>query len=743
MRASMWHPEAHSLISVRSVLVVLVTTLLGLGASRAQAQGENSFPPSFASVQASYTPSERVLIDRSGNPLDEKRVDAHIRRLEWTRLSEVSPAFRRALLKSEDRRFFDHDGVDWLALAGTVLKYPLTGRLRGASTISMQLTQFLLEHRARSSARSLSEKFDQIRASLELERVWSKEQILEAYLNLVSFRGELQGLRAASRGLFQKAPHGLSALESALLAVLVRSPNAPPDQVAERVCWLEERRGTSCEEARNFVLSSLSRPYQVIVGERLAPVLASRLLLPVTKERAPAQEPREVRTTLDAGLQRRALELLRGHLEILRPQNALDGAVLVLDNKSGDVLAYVSNGGSSYSSAPFVDGIQARRQAGSTLKPFLYATAFERRLLTPVSLLDDSPADFDAGNGSVYRPHNYDNRFHGLITAREALGSSMNIPAVRTLLMISEASALDKFKRLGVTDLREAGHYGPSLALGTLDISLWELTNAYRALAREGLASSARISLDGPVNALLAKPVKQTRVFSKAASFLVSDILSDRENRTLSFGLESPLATRHWTAVKTGTSKDMRDNWCVGFSRRFTVGVWIGNFRGEPMWDVSGISGAAPLWLEIMNELHKDESANLSLAADKTPRPPSDVVRARLTLPNGQMTASFFLKGTEPRQSQSHVELAPPRPRILYPVNDLIVAIDPEIPEQFQKVAFEVSGASAQGFDFVLDGKKLAPASGGHLWSPLPGRHTLELKNAQGRTEDRVSFLVK
>ena len=305
--------------------------------------------------------------------------------------------------------------------------------------------------------------------------------------------------------------------------------------------------------------------------------------------------------TIDRGLQQFAADTLRRHISSLRSQNVHDGAVLVLDNATDEVLAYVSNTGDE-GSARYVDGIQALRQAGSTLKPLIYGAAFDQHILTASSLIDDSPLDIPVAGGGVYRPSNYDSLFHGAVTVRVALASSLNVPAVKTLNLVGVEAALDVLEAAGFEKLQSAEFYGPSLALGAADVSLYELTNAYRCLANKGVWSPVRLSFDEP-----SGPAR--RVLSSQAAFIVLDILSDRESRSRTFSLESPLSTRFWTAVKTGTSKDMRDNWCVGSSSRYTAGVWAGNFSGEPMWNVSGISGAAPVWVEIYEpasrELHE------------------------------------------------------------------------------------------------------------------------------------------
>ena len=448
-------------------------------------------------------------------------------------------------------------------------------------------------HGTQGARRNYVQKLRQIGSALELERSWTKAQILEAYLNSITFRGELQGIGAASQGLFGKSPHGLDLVESLILAALIRSPGASPMLVQARACALGKvlQPGWDCAAletrlARTPLLAQGIRP-----REALAPHVAARLL------------PQGLsHSTLDRELQVFAQETLRSQLLSVGAKNAHDGALLVLDNRSGEVLAYVGGVG-DLSSARFVDGVRARRQAGSTLKPFLYGVALEKRYLTAASHVEDTPMDI-AVEGGVYRPRNYDNEFHGdEVTVRMALASSLNVPAVRTLNLIGVGALVDRLKMLGFSELREPAFYGPSLALGAADVSLWDLVNAYRALANGGRWSQA--SLTG------AEAARQgsRQVFSPQAAFLVGHILADRESRNLTFGLENPLSSRFWTAVKTGTSKDMRDNWCVGYSQRYTVGVWVGNFSGEPMWNVSGITEAAPAWAEVMNWLHSRDRA--------------------------------------------------------------------------------------------------------------------------------------
>ncbi len=307
-----------------------------------------------------------------------------------------------------------------------------------------------------------------------------------------------------------------------------------------------------------------------------------------------------VTSTLDARVQRHAADTLQRHLRELDGRHVEDGALVVLDNATGEVLAWVGSSG-ELSRASEVDGVTARRQPGSTLKPFLYALAIETRLLTAASLLDDAPLAVTTPAG-LYVPQNYDRGYKGHVSLRQALASSLNVPAVRTLAVVGYEPFYRQLKALGLNTLtRDADHYGYSLALGGAEVTLLDLANAYRTLANTGVSTPVRTVPGG----LAHEPV---RVIAPGAAYIVGDILSDPAARALTFGLAGPLATRYAASVKTGTSKDMRDNWAIGYTARYTVGVWVGNFSGAPMHDVSGVSGAAPVWREIMDFLHEGDA---------------------------------------------------------------------------------------------------------------------------------------
>jgi penicillin-binding protein 1C len=311
-----------------------------------------------------------------------------------------------------------------------------------------------------------------------------------------------------------------------------------------------------------------------------------------------------------------------------------------------------------------------------------------------------------------------------------ALASSLNIPAVRTLSLVGIEPFLRKLRALGMKDLNESGDfYGPSLALGSVDVSLWELVNAYRTLANHGSWGELRLTFEA------GHPSTSKQIFSREATFLVSDILSDREARSPTFGLENSLATRFWTAVKTGTSKDMRDNWCVGYSEKYTVGVWVGNFSGEPMWNVSGVTGAAPIWIEMMNWLHRDDGSPKK-------EPPTRIVRKEIDFPQGTEPSreEWFIQGTEPHSKDKRIGQF--NQRIVYPPSGTVIALDPDIPSELQKVFF-ICQTNGEDLRWVLNGHTMSKVGSILPWTPEVGTHALTLCDRENEIVDSVNFEVR
>jgi len=677
--------------------------------------------PSFDEVKTAHRPSDLTLLDRHGTPVQTLRVDGQVRRLPWVPLQELSPALLQAIVVSEDRRFWSHAGVDWAAVARSAWANLIDTRTQGASTLTMQLAGLLDEELARpAQGRSLAQKLGQVRAARMLETRWTKSQILEAYLNRVPFRGELVGIAALSQTLFGKHASGLDLQEAAITAALVRAPNAPAERVAERACGVLQAMAHPAADCRGLATlgaQALRRRGGMPLAEQLAPHYARLALDP--------DGPARQRSSLDARVQRLAVRLLQRQLAELQGRQVEDGAIVVLDNASGQVLAWVGAHGAS--AAAQVDSVLARRQPGSTLKPFVYGLAFERRLITPASLLEDTPAEIGTTSGA-YLPQNYDRRFKGLVSARTALGASLNIPAVRVGAMLPPDALHARLNALGFALDQTAGWYGASLALGSADVTLLSLANAYRTLARGGVYTPAALPRAARVGA--AEAVAQ-RVMDADAAYLVADILADNNARVPTFGIDNALRTRGFAAVKTGTSKDMRDNWCVGFTDRYTVAVWIGNASGAPMHAVSGVSGAAPIWAALVQELHRDRPS-------RPPAVPPGLRRARVEYAGSEEAprSEWFIAGTEPLQPietrplTRHVGIASPR-------EGTVFALDPDIPPAVQQIRFE-----GQRGQWLLDGRVIGHGSR-IRWSPWPGRHELRLLAADGREIERVRFEVR
>lgn len=775
-------------------ITLAVGLLLGwVGASHAL--------PSFDEVRSEHRSSESLLLSREGELLQRLRTDTRVRRGPWVALADVSPALRTALVLSEDKRFYEHSGVDWAAVTSAAWGNLWNTRTRGASTITMQLAGLLDgDWRQGPGGRSMAQKVGQAVAAQVLDRRWRKDQILEAYLNLVPFRGEIVGIDALSQSLYGKAAHGLDARESAIAAALVRAPNASVERVAQRACGVlqimipDDVAARNCSEpgsALQLYTASVLQRRQWLPSEGLAPHFARRWLA-LQQHKGQAQ----VRSTLSAPLQRFAVSSLQQHLRELQGRNVEDGAAVVLDNRTGEVLAWVGSSG-TLSQASEVDGVTALRQPGSTLKPFLYAQAIAEKRLTAASLIEDSSAHITTQNG-LYIPQNYDRRFKGWVSARTALASSLNVPAVRTLAMVTPDAFFAQLKSLGLPLRESGGYYGFSLALGSSEVPLLQLTNAYRALGNGGVyqpvnwalpagnrkagAQADALSGDKPLQALDAR-----------AAFIVGDILSDNMARAPTFGTDSVLATRFWTAVKTGTSKDMRDNWAVGWSERYTVGVWVGNAGGEAMHSVSGTSGAAPVWAEIMGFLHRT-------TLSRAPKPPAGVqqqpVQFGSLTPGGMLIESarseWFVAGTQQpifamdniadnadqargrRQkglkSVAHAAQTGEAVRISRPAHGTILALDPDIPpdsQRVQLVARQAGMASEQAWHDaslrwrLVSRQYAAPAAGSPAqpvmrevrrelgrgsqlgWLPWPGRHQLELLDASGKVLDSIALEVR
>jgi penicillin-binding protein 1C len=353
--------------------------------------------------------------------------------------------------------------------------------------------------------------------------------------------------------------------------------------------------------------------------------------------------------------------------------------------------------------------------------------------MTAASLIEDSPVDLKTQAG-LYIPQDYDHRFKGLVSLRTALGSSLNVPAVRTIVLVTPNAFQERLKSLGFSLKQSGDYYGFSLALGSAEVNLLALTNAYRTLANRGRSSSPRLLLDAKDGATTSQ------VLEAGPSFIVADILADRSARSSTFGLGNILETRYWSAVKTGTSKDMRDNWCIGFSEHYTVGVWIGNDNGKPMWDVSGVTGAAPIWHSVMDYLHtRDQFQSTERSIAPLGVVQSDVTFKRQIEPERM---EFFLAGTETREVQPAGHASAARRMIAAPTDGTVVALDPDIPPIAQRLKIRSASAPGTSIHWRLDGKPLGDQA--ELdWPLWPGHHHLELLDARRRVIDQINFEVR
>jgi len=550
-----------------------------------------------------HTPGRLVrFTDRHGEALGSVLTDGD-GACQPVKLSEVSPNVVRAFVAAEDRRFYRHGGVDWLAMGRAAVQNVLARRVAsGGSTLTMQLARSL-----QPNARTLRSKLREMHTAWRLEAGMSKGEILEAYLNRVPMGGNLVGVGVASRVFFGQSPGALNLAQAALLAGIPQDPVRNDPRVGRQ----------RAEARRAYVLrrvvqagyatpkaADLARKSRVEVSSGGDELAAYQFFFHVLK--ALPAEATEIRLTLDRDTQQMVAEQMRVVLGGLTDRNVTNGAAVVLDNHTGEVLAYV--GSASFfdvKHAGQVDGVQAARQPGSSLKPFVYALALEHGF-TPATVLPDVPTAYPMAPGQEYAPENYSNTFHGPVLLRMALANSFNVPACHVASRLGVQEVLGQLHRFGYRSLdRSADYYGLGVVLGGGEVKLYEQARAYMALANGGELREPVETLEvNGKSAGAARP--RTRVCEPVTSYLLTDVLSDHNARILSFGPRSALNLPFPCAAKTGTSSGHRDNWTLGYARDYTVAVWVGNFDGSEMEGVSGITGAGPLFARIMYHLYRN-----------------------------------------------------------------------------------------------------------------------------------------
>lgn len=563
----------------------------GIAAVLAVWQAPRLMPIPQALLQP-VTPSLEFT-DRRGETLREVRVEERFAR--EAKLSDVPDALIHAILAAEDKRFYQHAGIDWRRLARAALSNVQRRRVvSGASTITQQLVKI-----ADPRPRTVWTKIIEGLTARRLEQLWMKDEILAAYLNRVDFGNLNIGIASAARYYFDKPLSDLTHAEAAFLAGLPRGP-----------ARLNPHRHLPAAKRRQGVVLRRMLEAGWLTPEQYSRASAEVLALQPPRRifRAPhfvdlilrgGTRAGTVQTTLDLHVQGEAERIVRERLQPLRAQGVGNAAVVVIENRTGDVLALVGSENFFAPVAGQVNGAWAPRSAGSTLKPFTYLLALERGA-TPATVFADIPASFHTSTG-VYRPVNFNHRCRGPVRMRVALANSLNIPAVRALAAFGGAAALrERLMQWGIGTLsRPAEEYGLGLTIGNAEVRLLELTNAYAALARLGRYQPFRLTADaeGSSGAVTAHP---------SAAWLIADMLSDNDARALAFGRYSPLRFDFPVACKTGTSTDFRDNWAMGYTPEFTVGVWVGNFDGRPMQEVSGVTGAGPILQDVFQYLHRE-----------------------------------------------------------------------------------------------------------------------------------------
>ena len=540
----------------------------------------------------------------------------------------------------EDARFWKHRGVDVYAAAAAALRNLRNGRvISGASAITQQLIKISSARRERTLAGKIREGF----AALRLEREWEKKRILEAYLNRLDYGNRRFGPEAAAQAYFGKSARVLSLSEAIFLAGLPQSPARlnpwkNPDAALVRYRRNVRRLAADGLLPSGVTAQSLLRaPPRIEMHEPTSE--ASHFVQLVQRGVSPdLTASGKITTYLDSNLQNIALRALREHLSRNAGLGVTDAAIVVIENSTGAVRALACAGDPRHAA---LNSAVEPRSCGSTLKPFLYLLALDQRKLTASSLLPDTK-DAIAGEYRDYDPQNYSKRYLGPVRMREALGNSLNVPAVFALSKIGARETFEYFSRWGLNFPAPFDAYGAGFILGNAPVRLVELAGIYAGLARGGEVWTPRL--------ITGSRFESRRLASPEASAIIADILCDNRARRASFGASSPLNLPERTAVKTGTSSGFRDGWCVGFSKDHTVAVWAGNLDGRQMGELLAVRSAAPLWAAVMKSLYAAGDRAWPEISE-TPILHSVDVAAEtglLTRPGEPVVREWFLRGTEP-----------------------------------------------------------------------------------------------
>ncbi len=712
-------------------------------------------------------PSSALYLARDGTPLRHLLAEDGTRSAPAVKFAEIPATLVHALLAAEDKRFFSHGGVDPLAIVRAAWDNARRGRVvSGASTIHQQLIK---NTTPRSGKRTLGIKIVEALRARRLAMSWSREDVLAAYANRISFGNLMTGAATAASGYFHKPLNDLTPAECALLAALPQSPGRlNPFRNLEAVLPRQRRildqmhaLGWLDNESHRVALE------QKIVLQRFSGGFEAPHAVEMLRGESATSM---IRTTLDATLQHRVETIIAQRLEALKGRHVTHGAVVVIENATGAVLALAGSRDFFAGDGGQLNGAWTPHSPGSAMKPFTYLIAFERGA-TPASIVADLPVEFATPSGT-YKPENYSLRSYGPMTYRHALGNSLNISAVRVLDSIGGAETLlPRLRELGLTTLtEEASHYGLGLTIGNASVRLIELANAYACLARLGRFKPWTLRADAPA-------VEERPMLGENESWLIADILSDNQAREMSFGTHSVLRLPFKCAVKTGTSSTFRDNWTVGYTPEFTVGVWVGNFDNTPMQDVSGVTGAGPIFRDVMLHLHEKHPAawferpaaithaRIDPRTGKrlTPQtPPARVSREDFfvadRLPPVAQASDYDSRGRAilPREYADWVKSSAnwlgdlvttaetdtrPQLRITNPVPGTVVILDPDIRNSGSRLLLQTAGTNQpQWSSKTLELR----VEGDHTFAILkPGRHEIDARDEASGLKARTFVIVQ
>ena len=729
---------------LRWTLLLLGGLTLGIGwktASELQA-----FPDNLSLAHSKVRKVQ--ILDRNSNPLNiTYQNDWNIH--DYLALHQIPEVFQKIFILAEDKRFYEHHGFDWRARISAVFQNINSLRaVRGASTITEQSVR-MLHPRPRTVWSRWVEGFE----AYQLEQKFSKADILEFYLNQIPYANQRRGVVQAARYYFDRDLDTLNLKEMMALAVLVRAPGrfdlkrgtvaveAPIERLIPRLLAQGVVTQKDVETVRNTTLVLKDSQLTVQATHFVNHIFNS---IPVQNlENMP-----RLHTTLDSTLQQRTQDILDTRLHDLHGKSVNNGAVLVVDNlHRNEILAWVTGGGLSPNvRGSYIDAVTTPRQPGSTLKPFLYALALEKGW-TASTLINDAPLSEAVGLG-MHSYRNYSRSYYGWLRLRDALGNSLNTPAVRTVQFVGAENLLYRLRDLGMNSLNaDVDFYGDGLALGNGGITLFELTQAYSTLARHGQFQ--------PLSSLFKQnPEPSRKIFSPEITSIIADILSDSDARRLEFGRGALLRFPVQTAVKTGTSSDYRDAWAIGFNHRYTVGVWLGNVDQQPMASVSGSTGAALVLRAVFAELNRYETTQPLYLSPR-------LVKREICRHTGQLSQAdcpsrteWFVAGTEPISETAPVVVAayPDIPQLQQPTPDLQLAMDPRIPDELEAFPFILpEQVQANKVEWLVDGEVVGVTAENikqYLWKVQRGQHHVQARIWQTGYEEpletpEVSFQVK